>query len=1112
MCYIGNYSFICIRKIKTMLIQKIVRLLAVCLLFPFVMNAQVTTSSMSGTVRTSKGEPLVGATVTATHVPTGSVYRVTARNNGQFNIYNMTPGGPYTVTISFVGFEQSKRDDIFLSLGENSNQEFSMREAGTTLTEVVVGARRGTPPAGKGGSETFIGRDKMANLPTVGRNISDFLSLTPQVKITGDGGISIAGQNNRYNSFYIDGAVNNDVFGLAASGTNGGQANIPPISIDAIDQFQVIVSPYDASIGNFTGGGINAITKSGTNDFRGSVWYIFRNEDLAGKSPVPVQKAGSPAIYERLRLTKFRNQNKGFSIGGPIVKNKLFFFLLGEKREDERPQPFNIADYRGANNLDSVSKLVSFLKNTYQYDAGEFLNIPELVNAEWITAKLDWNINSNHRLSLSHRYTGGERYNTSSSSSTTINFFNNGYIFPNRTNSTSLELRSSFNKGASNRLLVTLSKVSDDRNPIGQPFPRVTINDGPGTLVFGTENFSAANLLKQQNVSIFNAFKFYAGKHVITIGTDNEVNNSLNVFIRDYFGTYTFNSLNDFITGAKPRRYQRSFSLLDDNTGEANTNAAAKFKSLKIAFFLNDEIKVNNNFTLNLGIRADRTEFLTKPLEDRFLNDTGLAKIAQYYDLKGARSGQIATPKWALSPRIGFTYRLDDEDIVIRGGLGMFTGRIPLVWPGGVYNQNGVAIGGIDLNPPTATQNITFRPDPLNQYTSDDFGINLANARGQVDLISRDFRLPKLFRTSMAIDKRLGQGWTLTIEGIYSKNINEIEYTNVNILPPAGKSVGPDARNVYGPGGSVRIPMRSTGANPYPGNIFLLSNNDGRKGYSYSLSAVIDKAFRNGFAINASYTWGHSKVLNEGTSSQNNSQWRFMETVNGRNFMELTRSDFDLGHRIYAYVSKEFQYANNAMATSITVTYNGQSGAPFSYVYRNSPVGDDGPTSSNDLIYVPTQGDLATMTFLPNTVNNVTYSAAQQKELLNQFIEGDKYLRKRRGQFAERNGARQPFTHIINLTLEQKFRVKLDKRRVEFSVRYDVFNFTNLLNKDWGRTWFLSNDNFPLITFASFVSNTNLTPQYRYSPVNGTPYSVSTSPEPRLSARWVSQLTFRVNF
>src|SRR4030095_3196616 len=300
-----NYSFICISKTKNyMLISKIARLFPVLLFLPFLIEAQITTSSVSGTVKTSKGDPLVGATVTVTHIPTGTTYVVTTRTGGRYNIYNLNPGGPYSISVTFVGMETGKKEDIQLLLGENSVNDFSMADKTTTLTEVVVGGRRGTPPAGKGGTEVFIGRDKMANIPSVGRNMSDFLSYTPQAKITGDGGVAIAGQNNRYNSFYIDGALNNDVFGLAASGTNGGQANIPPISVDAIDQFQVIISPYDASIGNFTGGGINAITKSGTNTFKGSVWYIFRNEKLAGKSPVAQPKPGFPNVVERTRLNR----------------------------------------------------------------------------------------------------------------------------------------------------------------------------------------------------------------------------------------------------------------------------------------------------------------------------------------------------------------------------------------------------------------------------------------------------------------------------------------------------------------------------------------------------------------------------------------------------------------------------------------------------------------------------------------------------------------------------------------------------------------------------------------------------------------------------------------
>lgn len=1091
------------------MLKRIGRLLLALLLFPFALTAQETNSSIGGVVKTAKGEALVGATVTATHVPTGTVYRVASRAGGRFNIYNLRPGGPYTIVVSFVGFDDQKKEDIFLNLGEASLQDFVLKDKSTSLTEVVVSTRR-TPNSGKGGTETSIGRDKMANLPNVGRGLNDYLRYTPQAKITGDGGVAFAGQNNRYNSFFIDGANNTDIFGLAASGTNGGQAGVAPISIDAIDQIQVILSPYDAQFGNFTGGAVNAITKSGTNQLQGSMWYYYRNEDLTGKSPVALPKPGFPSVVERTKANKFSNKTYGFRLGGPIVKNKLFYFFLAEWQRDTRPQPFNIADYRGSTNTAGLESLATLLRTKYNYEPGGYLDNPEQVNAERVNAKIDWNINDNNRFSLSYRYNNGLRYNTSSSSSTTINFYNNGYLFPNRTHSFSGELKSSFASNANNRLLVTFTDELDDRSPIGQAFPRVSIIDGPGTIVFGTENFSAANLLKAKNWSILDVVKFYKGNHVISVGTDNEFNDVLNTFVRDNFGTYQFNNLNDFVNGATPRRYQRSFSLIDEASGD-NTIASAKFKTLRIGFFLTDEIKVSDNFLLTLGIRADRTELLTKPREDEFFNDTAIAKISQYYDLKGARSGQTMDARWMVSPRIGFTYRLPDDGVAVRGGMGIFAGRVPLVWPGGIYNNNGISIGGVDLNPPAS--GFVFNPDPLNQPTAADVGQNISNSRGQIDLVAKDFRLPTVFRTSLAVEKRLGEGWTFTTEAVFTKNIWELEYTNVNILPPIGKSVGADVRTVYSAGSApTRIPLRSNGANPYPGMVYLLSNNRGRRGFSYNITFTLDKAFRNGFAFNANYTYGSSVTNNEGTSSQNNSQWRFMETVNGRNSTELSVSDFDLGHRINAFVSKQFEYANKSLSTTISIVYNGQSGQPFSYVYRNSPVNDQASSENNDLIYIPTTAELAGMTFLSNTVGGITYTPQQQKDMLNQYIEGDKYLRKNRGKFAERNGARLPFTHIIDLKLEQKVNVRVGGKRYTFSVTYDVYNFTNMLNKDWGRTWFLSNDNFSLIQFASYASASNLTPQYRYTPFAGKPWGVSTTLNPGYTARWISQLGVRVSF
>jgi Carboxypeptidase regulatory-like domain/TonB-dependent Receptor Plug Domain len=1090
------------------MLKRIFQALALTLAIPLFTTAQETNSSIGGIVRAGNGDPLVGATITATHVPTGSIYRVVARAGGRYDISNMNPGGPYTIIATFVGFQDEKREDVFLTLGEKSRFDFALVDKSGNLTELVLTTRKASNQ-GKGGTETGIGNDKVTNIPTVSRSLNDYLRYTPQAKVTGDGGVSIAGQNNRYNAFYIDGAINNDVFGLAASGTNGGQANINPISIDAIDQFQVVLSPFDASIGGFTGGGINATTRSGTNELKGSAWFYYRNENLAGKTP------GNLPGNLRTKLTDLNNSIVGFRVGGPIVKNKIFFFILGELQRDTRPQLFSFADYRGTGTADSVTKLVNFLKSSYNYDPGSFLDVPEEVKANRIQAKLDWNLNDKNKLSLSYRFNDGKRFNTSGGSSTRINFFNNGFVFPNTTNTFTAELKSSMKRNASNRLLVTFTNVEDNRDPIGQRFPRVTINDGTGSTngyIIGTENFSTGNYLLQKNLTLFDAYKFNVGNNLFTIGTDLLFSNANNLFIRDLYGTYTYASLNDFVTGARPTRYDRTFSLVEQKTDEANSASAAKFKYANFAFFLNDEIKASPALTINWGIRAEKTTFFDDPKTDPFFNDTAIAAISQYYDLRGARSGQMAEVSWSISPRVGFVYRLPSDNLTIRGGIGYFTGRMPLVWPGGVYNNTGNNLGSVGVNNP----NITFRADPFNQYGPSDFGLSLANAKGQVDLISQEFRLPRLIRASFGVDKNLGKGWNFTAEGMFSKNINEIYYQNVNIIPPALMSTGPGARTVYTFSGSPnRIPMRAGGVNPYAGGeIFLLYNNPDKKqrGFSYNLSAIIDKKFRKGFAATLSYNYGNSMVLNEGTSSQNNSQWRFMETVNGRNFVRRSTSDFDLGHRIYGFVSKKFSYAKEKMATTITLVLNSQQGQPFSYVYSASLVGDRARAETNDLIYVPTAADVQSMLFLSNTVNGVVFDQAQQRALLESYIQGSKFLSKSRGNFAERNGDRLPWQSILDLKVLQDFNVKLGGKSYTLQLSYDVYNFTNMISRKWGQTYFLTNDNYSLIQFAGFVSATDLRPQFRFNPQTGKPWNLSTSNAPGLSARWLSQLGVRIIF
>ncbi|HNP53884.1 MAG TPA: TonB-dependent receptor, partial [Ferruginibacter sp.] len=750
---------------------------------------------------------LAGATITATHVPTGTVYTAVARSGGRFDINNMNAGGPYTIVASFVGFESDSKSNISLTLGETQALSFVLLDnAGNQqLSNVVLSSRRNA--SAKTGFETSISREKLAVLPSVGRNLNDFFRYTPQAKLTSAGGISLGGQNNRYNGFLIDGAVNNDVFGLSEQGTNGGRAGTPPISIDAIDQIVVQISPYDAALGNFTGGAINAITKSGTNDFHGSAYYVFRNENMAGKTP------GNVPDSLRTKLSPFKNQTYGFTLGGPIIKNKAFFFINAEIQKDNRPQPYTVSGNSTYNVEDTVNKLVSFLKSKYNYDPGDWKSNPDKVDRLNINTRFDFNLNKKNRLTLSYRYNKAERtnpsrsvYNGTSASSSVINFMSGAEFFPSTTHSGNLELNTKFNNKMNNKFRVSFTDVVDDRGIVGDPFPGIQLlgwNGGPNFNI-GSEISSGANLLKQRIINFYDSYKYYAGKHSISVGADIDFNKSYNLFINRNYGFYIYNnlgagatqinSLQAFMEDRGPTRYRRGYSLVDPgNKGgdDGNTGSAANFNSYRLGFFVNDDIKVTDKFTLTLGVRADRTVFTTDVPEDKFFNDTARAVVSNYYDLEGARSGTTFKSKWQISPRLGFRYVIDEENVILRGGIGVFGGRTPFVWPGGAYQNTGISIGALDTARTTAQITapgteyglqlngapLPFRTDVNNQYTQLDFGLSSAVIRpqGDLNLFAPNFHLPAVIKASLGADKKLNGGWTLGFDLTYTKNIYEVD-------------------------------------------------------------------------------------------------------------------------------------------------------------------------------------------------------------------------------------------------------------------------------------------------------------------------------------------------
>lgn len=1104
------------------------------LILSFATSAQVTTSSISGYVRNDRGAGISGANITAIHVPTGSVYSGVSRAGGRFDISNVNPGGPYSISASNTGYETEKKEGIFLVLGQVQGSDFVLLEKVTQLSEVVISGRR--TGGVKNGIETSISREKLAILPSVGRGIYDYVRYTPQTKYTQDGGLSIGGQNNRYNGFLIDGAVNNDVFGLSAQGTNGGRASVTPISIDAVDQIVVQLSPYDAALGNFTGGAINAITKSGTNEFHGSAYYIFRNENLAGKTPGPVPDS------LRKELTPFTNKTYGFTLGGPIIKNKSFFFVNLEMQDDSRPQPYTPTILANNFNIaDTVSVFVNHLKNAYGYDPGDYLNNPDNITRTNLNTRLDFNLSSVHKLTASYRYTKAERTNPARSSNTSINFTSGAEYFPSTTHSGSAELNSKFSNKVNNKFRFSFTDVVDDRGIVGTPFPAINLVFPNGlTINAGSEASSTANLLKQRIINFYDAFKIYSGKHELTAGLDIDLNKSYNLFINRNYGFYTYtaigpngpnqiNPMRAFMENRGPQRYRRGYSLVDqgNKSGDDNTAAAANFNSVRYGFFVNDDIRISPEFTLTVGVRADKTSFLTDVPEDKFFNDTALPVISRYYDLEGARSGGKISPRWQVSPRIGFRYNIPDENMVIRGGFGIFGGRTPLVWPGGLYQNNGITVGLLDtfrtnsqMTAQTAQYGLqlnggplAFNPDVNQQLTQEDFGLpqNRIIPQGDMNIIAKDFHLPAVAKISIGADRKFGKGWTFTIEALYTQNIHEVDWVNVNFEPAALKSGGPGSRTVYSYSGNpTRLVYRpysglATVRNPY-GNVILIRNTSGKKGYSYNLTAGFEKQAQNGLFFSAFYTYGSSRVPNEGTSSINTSNWANMESVSGRNYLGISTSDFDLGHRIYGIISKKFTYYKNKLATTVSFAYNGQSGNPFSYTYSNRAFVGDGVTF-NDLMYVPlNRAEMQNMVFLQNG----TLTPDQQRDQFEAFIQSDKYLSKRRGQFAERNGARLPFTNIIDMNIMQDFTVKVKDVEHKLSVRLDIFNFTNFIDKDAGRVYFLNFDQAQVLSFEGF-SGSN--PQYRYNaPANNRVGNISDGVNAFNSSRWNGQATIRYSF
>lgn len=992
--------------------------------------AQVTTSGLNGQVLDDTGEPLMGAAIIAVHTPSGTQYGTVANDQGRFVINGMRTGGPYTIEVSFIGMATIEYSEVYLKLGESYPIDAKM-EVSNEL-DAVVFVSEGSFASNKTGAGASFSLQQVESMPTIDRSVYDIVKYTPQATVNKNGGISFAGANNRYNSFQVDGAVANDTFGLSSSGTNGGQTGANPISMDAIEEIQVVVAPFDVRQSGFTGGAINSITKSGTNTIKGSAYSYYNNQDFIGTTAGPIAEGKSRTKYETQST-----QTYGFTIGAPIIKNKLFIFASAEYYKKTYPNIYNPVNGTYEASGKELKKPVVINGKSYNYftadvaDAmiahyehnfgtgqtgesyGPHQKSDQSFNA---MARLDWNINDNHKLMFRYQFMDAfaDKYG---SSNYTYYFNNSSYKQSNRTNTLVLELNSRLSDSVSNEFRATGVFVRDKRS-YEYPGANMYIRDNI-TVNLGTEYSSGANSMASDTYTISDNLSIFAGNHNITIGTHNEIYKFNNVFLQYAFGGYTFDSIADFFS-LKP--YEFNFRYADPAvTGTDDPRWAATTYAAQFGLYAQDEWKPNRDFTLTYGLRADLPVLLNKPTENPTFNSIDIAKT------HGEYVGVTPKPTVLFSPRVGFRWFLDeDHKSLLRGGAGLFTGRVPFVWLSNAYNNTGMEAKSVKADP-SKINNFPFTSDPYKDIIASGI-LSAAGSGATINTMNENFKYPQVFRVNLGFDQEFGDGWKFTFDALYSKQFNNVFFKNLaiesnNVVYAVNSKTGPSA------------PYYTTINKDYSAIVALTNTNNG---YSYSLSGQLQKHFDFGLDLMASYTYGHSYSVNDGTSSVAFSNWKYNYSVD-TNAPEMSYSMFDKPHKIMGVVSYTSPVYAGFMRTTVALTYEGSSGQRYSYTMNESVDFNGDGQKGNSLLYVPTVGEMSMMSWASPA------DAAKYED----FIRANRVLAENRGKWSERMAGIAPFEHHFDLHITQDFYYdKKSGRKIQAVV--DVMNLSNLINRNWG--------------------------------------------------------------
>lgn len=1010
--------------------------------------AQVTTSSISGNVKDNKAVNIYGATIEAVHKPTGTKYYSTTNAVGNYGIPSVRPGGPYTIKITFVSFKPVVIEDQYASLGNGINLDVVLEDEASVLKEVVVtSSRNGLISKNRTGASQQFSKREINAVPIIGsRTINDI------TKYNANGnGRSFGSQDSRLNNFTIDGSVFNNGFGLGGSSQAGGRTGSTAISLDAIEQLQVNIAPFDVRQSGFVGAGINAVTRSGTNELEGSVYMSYKDDKSAF--------LGTRAAGIDIVPNKFSDQIYGIRVGAPIIKNKLFIFANYEGGRSVTPATTwtatgspNPSGQVSLPTYAQMTTLSSYLSNTFGYQTGPFENFDNKSNSDKFLIKLDFNLNDNNKISAryvwhnsasdvvisnSNGIGNGNRTNRLES----MSFQNSGYVIQDNTRSTVVEWNSKLSNTWDLNLIVGYDKQIEDRKDVTN-FPTVDIKNGganAATLIsFGVDPFTPGNRLDYDNLHGTLNITKRLNKHTLLVGTNYEKFQSNNSFVSGAQGAYVFNSLADFYTAAGqfattglpstfvPARFQLRYSALP-----GGADAVQVLKSNKLDLYFQDEIKFNNRFKLTLGLRASIVDF----------ENTAIANptVANYAFLNGRKFDTGAMPEKQLlwEPRLGMNLDVfGDSKTQLRGGFGMFTGRPPYVFISNQIGNNGVLTGFIDDSNPAAP-NYGFTTNPVQAFTPAN-AASVIPATFDLAFSERSYKFPQVFKIDLAIDQKLPFGFIGSIEGIFNKNVNETFYYNANLADAVGTFAGVDNR--------PRFARTSVGTRVQSNvsNAIVLGNSS--RGYYQSATFKLDYPNNRGVFGSLAYTISESRDLMSAGSIAATS-FNSAISVNGNNNLTPSYSDNDLPHRIVGLLGYKFEYGKKVIgATTFNIGYIGEKSGRFSHTINGDMNGD--LNANNDLMFIPNNGNQ--IQFEPYTLNGNTYTAIQQQQAFEYYIANDPYLSSRRGQYAERNAIALPMLHRVDLSVTQDISFKIRGKLTSFQVRADILNFGNLLNSDWG--------------------------------------------------------------